>query len=85
MLKNIKALAVLDKAISFGAPHGALCSDIVSTLHTLERSPKIFNVIYGLGGRDIQTSDIELVFSEALETAKTGNVKEQTMFLGVRE
>ena len=85
MLKNIKALAVLDKAISFGAPHGALCLDIVSTLHTLERSPRIFNVIYGLGGRDIQTSDIELVFSQALETAKTGNVKEQTMFLGVRE
>jgi len=84
-LKHVKALAVLDRAISFGAPYGALCSDVVSALHTLKESPKIFNVIYGLGGRDIQPSDIELVFNEALETAKSGVVKEETMFLGVRE
>jgi len=84
-LKHVKALAVFDKAISFGAPYGALCSDVVSTLHTLKESPKTFNVIYGLGGRDIQSSEIELVFNEALETAKTGVVKEKTMFLGVRE
>ena len=83
--KHVKALAVLDKAISFGAPYGALCSDVVSALQTLKESPKIFNVIYGLGGRDIQPSDIELVFNEALETANTGVVKEKTMFLGVRE
>jgi pyruvate ferredoxin oxidoreductase alpha subunit len=84
-LKNAKVLAVFDRAISFGAPYGALCSDVVSTLHTLKDSPKIFNVIYGLGGRDIQPSEIESVFNQALETAKTGVVKEKTMFLGVRE
>jgi len=85
VLKHVKALAVFDRAISFGAPYGALCSDVVSALHTLEESPRIFNVIYGLGGRDIEPSDIEFVFNEALETARTGVVKEQTMFLGVRE
>ena len=84
-LKHVKALAVFDRAISFGAPYGALCSDVVSTLHMLKESPKIFNVIYGLGGRDIKPSDIELVFNQALETAKTGVVNEPTMFLGVRE
>lgn len=84
-LRHVKALAVFDRAISFGAPYGALCSDVVSALHTLEESPRIFNVVYGLGGRDIQPSAIEFVFNEALETARTGVVKEQTMFLGVRE
>jgi pyruvate ferredoxin oxidoreductase alpha subunit len=84
-LQNVKAVAVLDKAISFGARYGALCSDVVSSMHTLKESPKIFNVIFGLGGRDIQPSDIESVFSEALEIAKMGTVKEETMFLGVRE
>jgi len=84
-LKHVKALAVFDRAVSFGAPYGALCSDVVSALHTLEDGPKIFNVIYGLGGRDIQPLDIEFVFNEALEAAKTGIVREQTMFLGVRE
>jgi pyruvate ferredoxin oxidoreductase alpha subunit len=84
-LRHVKALAVFDRAISFGAPYGALCSDVVSALHTLEESHKIFNVVYGLGGRDIRPSDIEFVFDEALETARTGVVKEKTMFLGVRE
>jgi pyruvate ferredoxin oxidoreductase alpha subunit len=85
VLKHVKALAVFDRAISFGAPYGALCSDVVSALHTLEESPRIFNVVYGLGGRDIEPSDIEFVFNEALKTARTGVVKEPTMFLGVRE
>ena len=84
-LRHVKALAVFDRAISFGAPYGALCSDVVSALHTLEESPRIFNVVYGLGGRDIEPSNIEFVFDEALETARTGVVKEETMFLGVRE
>jgi len=84
-LKRVKALAVFDKAISFGAPYGALCSDVVSALHTLKEEPKILNVVYGLGGRDITPSDIELVFNEALDTAKLGIVKEKAMFLGVRE
>jgi len=84
-LKRVKGLAVLDRAISFGARYGALCSDVVSALYRLEDCPRVFNVIYGLGGRDIQPSDIELVFNEALETVETGVVKEPSMFLGVRE
>ena len=81
----MKALAVFDKAISFGAQYGAVCADVVSALHTAEKRPEIFNVVFGLGGRDIKPSDIESVFNEALETAKTGVVKQETMFLGVRE
>lgn len=83
--KRLKALAVLDRAVSFGAPFGALCSDVVSALHTQQERPQVFNVVYGLGGRDIEPSDIEFVFREALKTAETGVVKESVMFLGVRE
>jgi len=84
-LRRLKALAVLDRAVSFGAPYGALCSDVVSALHTQQEKPQVFNVVYGLGGRDIEPSDVELVFEEALKTAETGVVKEPVMFLGVRE
>jgi pyruvate ferredoxin oxidoreductase alpha subunit len=84
-LKNVKALAVFDKAVSFGAQYGAVCSDVVSAMHTADKCPKIFNVIFGLGGRDIKPSDIELVFDQALETARSGVVKEETVFLGVRD
>jgi len=84
-LRNVKALAVFDRAISFGAQFGAVCSDVVSALHTVDKSPRIFNVIFGLGGRDVKPSDIEQVFNEALETAKSGVVKQETLFLGARE
>ena len=84
-LKNVKALAVFDKAISFGAQYGAVCSDVVSALHTVNKNMKIFNVIFGLGGRDVKPSDIEHVFNEALETAKSGVIKYEVLFLGVRE
>jgi pyruvate ferredoxin oxidoreductase alpha subunit len=84
-LKNVKSVAVFDKAVSFGARYGALCSDVITALHTVENGPKVFNVIFGLGGRDIQPSDIEFVFNQALETAETGEVKEETVFLGVRD
>jgi len=85
VLKNVKAVAVFDRAISFGAQYGAVCSDVVSALHTVDKRPKIFNVIFGLGGRDIKPSGIEHVFNQALETARSGVVKEETVFLGVRE
>lgn len=82
---NLKALAVLDRACSFGAPSGALCSDIITALHQTGNELKVFNVIYGLGGRDITPFDIEAIFKEALEVADTGVVREPLKFVGVRE
>jgi len=84
-LGNLKALAVLDRAISPGAPYGALCSDVVSTLYNNGKQLKVFNVIYGLGGRDITPFDIEAIFNETLDVLKTGVVKEPLKFVGVRE
>jgi pyruvate ferredoxin oxidoreductase alpha subunit len=84
-VEGLKALVVMDRAISFGAPYGALCSDIASTLQNTGSELRLLNMIYGLGGRDIPSSTIEQVFEEALQTAKTGKVRERTKFLDVRE
>jgi len=83
--KHLKAVAVLDRACSFGAPAGPLCSDVKAALYELENRPKIFNIIYGLGGRDITPTDIERIFNRALKTAETGIVEEPVTFVGVRE
>ncbi|MCW4020315.1 MAG: pyruvate ferredoxin oxidoreductase [Candidatus Bathyarchaeota archaeon] len=83
--ENLKALAVLDRACSLGAPYGALCSDIASTLYQNGKKLNIFNAVYGLGGRDMTPFDIEAIFEEALEVADTGIVKEPLKFIGVRE
>jgi len=81
---NLKALAVLDRACSFGAPYAALCSDVFSALYADGKALKVFNGVFGLGGRDITPFDIESVFNEALESAETGFVKEPVKFIGVR-
>ena len=84
-IENLKALAVLDRACSIGAPYGPLCSDITATLYREDIKLGVFNVIYGLGGRDMTPLDIEAIFNETLEVAKTGVVKEPLKFVGVRE
>jgi len=84
-IENLKALAVLDRACSIGAPYGPLCSDTIATLYREGIKLGVFNVIYGLGGRDMTPFDIETVFNETLEVAKTGVVKEPLKFVGVRE
>jgi len=83
--KNLKALAVLDRACSFGAPYGALCSDVVSVMYASGKKTKIFNGIYGLGGRDMTPSQMEELFRETLKVAETGIVEEPVKFIGVRE
>jgi pyruvate ferredoxin oxidoreductase alpha subunit len=84
-MENLKAIAVLDRAYSPGAPCGALCSDILSALFENGKKLKAFDVIYGLGGRDITPSDLKAIYNEALEVAKTRVVKEPLKFVGVRE
>jgi len=85
IVKNLKAVAVLDRACSFGAPYGALCSDLLSALYGKAKDVGVFNGIYGLGGRDIMPYDVEAVFNEALKIAETGVVKEPVKSIGVRE
>ena len=84
-VENLKALAVLDRACSIGAPYGPLCSDVTAMLYREDIKLGVFNVIYGLGGRDMTPFDIEAIFNETLEVAKTGVVKEPLKFVGVRE
>ena len=82
---DVKALAVLDRACSFGAPFNALCSDILGTLYRHGKDVNVFNCLYGLGGRDMTPSDLKSIFNEALEVAKTGKIKEYVKVVGVRE
>ncbi|MEM2341619.1 MAG: pyruvate ferredoxin oxidoreductase [Candidatus Bathyarchaeia archaeon] len=82
---DAKALAVLDRACSFGAPFNALCSDIIAIVYRHGKDVKIFNCLYGLGGRDITPNDLKAIFNDALKIAKTGIVQEYMRVVGVRE
>ena len=83
-LKNCKAVAVMDKADSLNAAGGPLFTETASAM--LVRGvtgPKVINYIYGLGGTDVRTDDIETVYNRLLDIASTGNVGEVYNYLGI--
>ncbi len=85
-LSRFKAIAVMDKADSFNAAGGPLFTDVTSAMYAKSVfGPKVINYIYGLGGRDVRTDDIELVFNNLLKIVETGEVGSVYNYLGVRE
>ncbi|MFH0749030.1 MAG: pyruvate ferredoxin oxidoreductase [Candidatus Bathyarchaeota archaeon] len=83
--KKLKTLAIIDRTVSFGAPAGPLCSDVAMSLKQSDSQLKIFDAICGVGGRDISSVEVEKIFNEAFKITQTGIVKENVVFVGVRE
>ncbi len=69
-LKNLKAIAILDKCDSINGYSGPLFSEITSLLYSKGISIPTINYIYGLGGTDVTVENIIQVFNE-LETIKS--------------
>jgi pyruvate ferredoxin oxidoreductase alpha subunit len=84
-LKHVKALAVMDKAEGFSAVGGPLYADVKAALYGVADGIKVVNYIYGLGGRDVKTDNIELVYSKLQNIIKTGQTGETYRYVGVRE
>jgi pyruvate ferredoxin oxidoreductase alpha subunit len=85
-LSKFKAIAVMDKADGFNAAGGPLFLDITSAMYAKRQfGPKVRNYIYGLGGRDVKTDDLEFVFNELLKIADSGKAGSVYNYLGVRE
>jgi pyruvate ferredoxin oxidoreductase alpha subunit len=84
LLSKVKSVGVIDRAVSFGAPYGALCSDIASTKVLTGLQTKVFNAVCGLGGRDVKPTDIEAVFETALRQSRGEPVVDPVSFIGVR-
>ena len=84
-LKNAKAIAVMDKSMSFGGFGGAVFQEVRHALYGTQVRPPIVNYIYGLGGRDSSPRELRRIFEELLRIAKTGHVESQIHYLGLRE
>jgi pyruvate ferredoxin oxidoreductase alpha subunit len=82
--KNLKAFAVMDRAISFGAVGGPVFNETRSALYDVKHLPLV-NYIYGLGGRDITIEHIMSVYDDLASLAKTGKVKQLVGYLNLRE
>ena len=83
-LGHLKAVAMLDKADSLNAAGGALFEDVTSAMYVNKKQVPAVNYIYGIGGRDTTADEIEKVYNDLFEIAKTGEVKNPYRYLGLR-
>ena len=84
-LSGLKALAVMDKADSFSAAGGPVFAEVRSALYGAKADTDVISYIYGLGGRDVTMDDIEEVYRNLIDIAKTGKISETYNYVGVRE
>ena len=84
-LENVKAVAILDKADSLNGAGGALFEDVVSGMYINNNKVKAVNYIYGIGGRDTTTKDIEKVYSDLQQDIKQEKIDNPYRYLGLRK
>lgn len=82
-LKNLKALAIMDKADSVNGFSGPLYSEITSAMYSSDIHVPTINYIYGLGGFDVNSYDIEEVFGNLNEIAKGKKINDIKLYLGI--
>ncbi len=84
VVKNLKAVATLDRSSPNGAP-GMLFNEISGVVINLDKRPVINNYIYGLGGRDLTKVHVAEVFRDLKANADAGKLTTPTQqFIGVR-
>lgn len=84
-LGDKKAIAVLDRSLSFGAQGGPLFLEVITALFTHGLSPKVLNYAYGLGGRDIVPAQIHQVYKDLIDIDREGLTESSIRYLGLRE
>ncbi len=81
-LRNAKAVAVLEKDISFGA-EGSVCTNVQAALQQAGLTTPVYNFVGGLGGDDVSEAQVLGIF-RVLEDALAGDITvPHVSFLGV--
>jgi pyruvate ferredoxin oxidoreductase alpha subunit len=84
-LKNVKAVAVVEKASAPGAAGAPIFEDVCTAMYALDQRPKMINYVTGLGGRDTSSAQYTEVFKRLLGIAKGEPVGPVLSYIGVRE
>ncbi len=83
-LAHTRAVAVMDKSEGFSANGGPLFAETRSALYDLRERPYLINLVYGLGGRDVKTEDIDKVFARLANIAASGETGPVYTHMGQR-
>lgn len=85
MLEEVKAVAVIDRSISFGGHGGPVFHEIRHALYDVSTRPYVVNYIYGLGGRDTSPMQIRNIYEDLQKILQTKRVKNLISYVGLRE
>ncbi len=83
-LKDMKAIAVLDRSEMFAATSGPLGAEVRAALYQAKSQAEVVNYFYGLGGRDITVDDFKEVYDRLEEIAGTHEIKDMYQYIGLR-
>lgn len=84
-LKEVKAVAVMDRAEGYNNHGGPLGADVMSALFRAKSCAHAVNIIYGLGGRDVRVEDMEQVFEDLKQIIEDNDAGETYRYMGIRE
>ncbi len=84
-MKNVKAVAIMDRAEGYSNHGGPLGADVMSAMFRAKSQAHAVNYVYGLGGRDVRVEDMENVFEELKQIIADDNVGETYRYMGIRE
>ncbi len=83
ILKNFKAVAILDRADSFGS-FAPLYAETLAAMYKFEKRPYIRSYIHGLGGRDTTMELLGTVANDLIKMKDSGEGHLSEAYLGVR-
>jgi pyruvate ferredoxin oxidoreductase alpha subunit len=82
---GVKAVAVMDRSMSFGGNGGAVFHEVRHVLYDAEVHPYVVNYIYGLGGRDSSPKELRAIYADLQRILRTKRVEKPIQYLGLRE
>ncbi|HVP68459.1 MAG TPA: transketolase C-terminal domain-containing protein [Anaeromyxobacteraceae bacterium] len=82
-LEGKELVMVVDKAMSYGY-EGPICSDLRAALLGAERAPAVFGTVTGLGGRDVETSDLAEAARRAVADYRAGARRRRTDWINLK-
>jgi len=83
-LTKFKAVAVMDRSDTMADFGGPVFLETRGMLYDSEEKPLITDYVYGLGGRNIELTDIARVYDDIEQVTKAGKIEKLITYLGVR-
>ncbi len=80
-LKNVKAVALMDRTESYNDCSGPIGSEVTTALYRAKSDCLAVNYVYGLGGRDVKVEDMIGIYSELEKIAEAGEVTEPYRYM----